>query len=325
MDVKTSLTLAKEAFLRVQSYGYVDTLNAAARIAVHNRGYLLDSHARRHSKLPARDDAKICRDLTSIGITVAPYAVDERAFRRWLSEARFPQEYIDLWAASDDLWPEWPDLFIEKALEYYVSASLLGLNESDIILDIGARKTPFSSMVERIYGCEGYALDRQFQPGIHGKQIGANATATPLPDGFATKITLNSAYHQFEGTADMRFLSEAHRILRDNGKMIVLPLYIDHSYYVLWDPYRDASNIDRDGAEIVWDDYRWPERFVRFYSVEAFNERVIANRCGFSATVYYIKNARDIASRIDWPKHYLGFAALFEKTPASDEERAKKP
>ena len=181
-----------------------------------------------------------------------------------------------------------------------MSASLLGLDKSDILLDVGASYSPWFSMAERIYGCEGYALDlRRFQPGIHGKLIGADATAMPLPDGFATKMTLHSAYEQFEGTVDIRFLSEARRILRDNGKMSILPLWIDHSYYVLLAPYRDASTVDRDGAAIVWDDYRWLINFGRFYSVEAFNERVIANLRGFSATVYYIENAKEIASGID--------------------------
>ena len=301
---------------KARTQGFISAILAVLRIVLRNRAYFLNPYARRHSKLPARNDAAICAGFQSLGVALIPYTIDLDDFHRWLEAARFPESFVEACVDCQDLWSE---LFMEKALEYYVSASLLGLNETDTLLDVGASYSPWHTMAERIYGCAGYALDRKFTPGVRGREIGADATNIPLPNGFATKIALHSAYEQFEGTADIRFLSEAHRVLRDSGKMVILPLWMDNSYYALVYPFADTRGLDCDGAKVVWDDHRWPIRFERFYSVEAFNERVIQNLSGFTLTIFYFQNAHEIAPNLIWPKYYLRFAALCEKVSVANE------
>jgi SAM-dependent methyltransferase len=269
-----------------------------ALISCQNRAYYLDQDTKKQSKLPRPNYAKIRRDFEAAGITTIPYTIDADDFNRWLELVRFPSQYVDLYG----------EVFVEKALEHYVGASLLQLEKDDTLIDVAAAHSPWYKIAERVYGCKGYALDREFPPGIDGRKIGSDATHMPLADGFASKMALHCAYETFEGTADIRLLAEAHRVLRENGQLVILPLYVDDFFYVLSSPYTDRRGLDYGGAELVWRDDPYRERFSRHYSVDAFQERIVANMNGFSLRIYCIENEREIS-----PSCYLKFAALFEK------------
>lgn len=271
------------------------------RNAFQNRAYYLDRNALKQRKLPAPDHLKICNDFEALGITVVPYRIDVNDFNEWLERVQFPSDYVDSYG----------EVFTEKALEHYVGAVLLQLGQSDTLIDVAAGVSPWYKMVERLYGCKGCALDLEFPPGIDGRKIGSDASQMPLPDGFATKMGLHCAYEHFEGTTDIRLLQEAYRVLSDNGKMVILPLYMDDFYYVLSSPYTDRRGLDYGGAELVWRDDPYPLRFARFYSTEAFRERIVANLNGLTLKIYHVENATEVS-----PKCYLKFVALFEKRPA---------
>jgi hypothetical protein len=269
-------------------------------ISYQNRAYYLDHGAKKQSKLPRPNYAKIRRGFEAAGITTIPYTIDADDFNRWLELVQFPSQYVDSYG----------DVFVEKALEHYVGASLLQMGKADTLIDVAAAHSPWYKMAERVYGCKGYALDLEFPPGIDGRKIGSDATHMPLPDGFATKMALHCAYEMFEGTADIRLLQEACRVLSDNGKMAILPLYMGDFHYVLSSPYTDRRGLDYGEAELVWRDDPYLVRFSRFYSVEAFCERIVANLDGFSLIIYCIENEKEVS-----PSCYLRFAALFEKSP----------
>ncbi len=270
------------------------------RLIFQNRAYYLDHNAKKKSKLPAPDYLTICSDFESLGLTVVPYEIDVRDFSEWLERVQFPSDYVDSYGEA----------FKEKALEHYVGAVLLQLGQSDTLIDVAAAHSPWYEMVERVYGSRAFALDLKFSPGVNGRRIGADATHMPLPDGFATKMALHCAYEMFEGIADIRLLREASRVLSNNGKMVILPLYIDNFYYVLSSPFTDRRGLDYGGAELVWRDDPYRMRFSRHYSVEAFIKRVVANLNGLKLKIYYIKNATEVS-----PNIYLKFVALFEKDP----------
>ena len=269
-----------------------------ACIAYQNRDYYLNSRAKKQSTLPRPNHTRICSDFEALGVRVVPYTINIDGFNDWLDRVQFPSRYIDIFG----------EVFVEKALEYYVGASLLEMKSDDIFIDIAAALSPWYEMAERVYGCQAHALDLLFPSGVHGKKIGADATQMPLSDEFATKIALHCAYEMFEGDADIRLLSEAHRVLKDGGKMVILPLYMDEFFYALSSPHADRRGLDYGRAERVWWDDIWRDRFARFYSVDAFYERIVANISGFTLQIYYIENEKDLS-----PNCYLKFAALFEK------------
>ncbi|MDI3545098.1 MAG: hypothetical protein PWQ96_2399 [Clostridia bacterium] len=195
--------LPYKIFNRIKEKGFYDTLHLILHIGFGVLDMYLNPWSKRQSKLPPPDYEKIGNDFASAGLAVLPYTIDVPDFHNWLREANFPEDYRNSYG----------DVFIEKALEHYVGAKLLELHKNDVLIDVAAAHSPWFEIAERMYGCTAYALDLIFPQGINGKKIGADATAMPLPDGFATKIALHCAYEMFEGDADIRLLSEAYRVL----------------------------------------------------------------------------------------------------------------
>jgi len=62
--------------------------------------------------------------------------------------------------------------------------------------------------------------------GFNGNTIGGNATDMLITDGVATKMALHCSFEHFEGDEDIRFIKEADKVLRGEGKMCILPLYL---------------------------------------------------------------------------------------------------
>ena len=185
-----------KVYHRRKTRGLLDTINLSFHIAGGLIDFYLNPFSKKQSKLPPPDYERIKMDFEKSGLEVVPYSIDTNEFLEWIEEADFPRDYRSSYG----------DVFIEKALEYYVGAKLLELNKEDILIDVAAASSPWFEIAERMYGCTAYALDLAFPPGINGKKIGADATNMPLPDGFATKMALYCAYEMFEGDADIRLL-----------------------------------------------------------------------------------------------------------------------
>lgn len=260
--------------------------------------YYLNPSAKKQSKLPKQNYEKIRADMENAGLQVIPYRIDVADFYKWLDKAAFPKKYADSYGPK----------FVEKALEHYLGAKLLELGGGDVLIDIAAASSPWFEMAERMYGCTAYALDLSFPEDINGKEIGADATAMPLPIGFATKMALHCAYEMFEGDADIRLIPEAERVLAPGGRMIILPLYMHNFYFADSSPWADRRGLDYQGAVRVWRDDGSALRFSRKYSVDAFIERVVKHLGSLSLTIYFIENEKEVD-----PICYCKFVAVFQK------------
>ena len=284
---------------RVGEKGLLDSLGAGWSVATGALDYWLNPLAKRQSKVAPQDYEQIRSDLLRVGLNVTAYRVNTAEFDDWLSKADFGQAYRDAYA----------ELFREKVFEHYLGAKLLELGAGDVFIDVAAAKSPWYKMVPALYGCrESYCLDLAYAPGIHSQQIGADATDTPLPDGFAGKIALHCAYETFEGSADAKLPTEAGRLLRPGGRMVILPLYLHNFYFVHVGPYADRRGLDYSGATRVWREDITGLRFSRKYSVQAFAERVVKNLNGLVLHIFFIENISEVVSN-----GYCRFAALFCK------------
>jgi hypothetical protein len=283
---------------RIQKKGLLDTTGFAFHILSGLADFYLNPFAKKQSRLPKIDYHRIKKDFEARGIEVVPYQIDINEFKAWLSKANFPEYYSNSYG----------DVFSEKALEHYVGSKLLNLYKGDVLIDVAASSSPWFEISERMYNCTTYALDLDFPAGMNGKKIGADATAIPLPNSFATKMALHCAYEMFEGDADIRLLPEAYRVLAGGGKMVILPLYMHNFYFADSSPLSDRRDLDYQRAARVWRDDGYKVRFSRKYSVEAFLGRVVNNLTGFKLKIFYIENEKEVS-----PACYLKFAAVFEK------------
>lgn len=199
--------------------------------------------------------------------------------------------------------------FIEKSLEHYLAAKLLGLSKDDVYIDIANCNSPTPEIYQKVYGCQVYRQDLEFPEGIGGNVIGGDAGKMPLHDGFATKMALHCSFEHFEQDADIRFIKEASRVLRKGGKLCILPLYFFNRYVIYTDPAmlpKGGITFEDDATLYCVKDYR--NRHGRCYDVPHFISRIRNNINGLNLTIYVIKNEKEVD-----PSCYVKFVALFKK------------
>ena len=284
---------------RVYAKGLGDTLGMAWNIGKGLAGYYLNRFALKESRLQPRNWAQIRTEMEQAGLSVVSYQIDVAAFRDWLDRADFPEYYVRFYG----------NVFIEKALEHYVSADLLELRTDKIFVDVAASSSPWLNIASRLYGVTALALDLSPPAApVPGHKLAADATFLPFRDNSVDAMALHCAYETFEGNADSRLIPEATRVLRDGGRMVILPLYMHHLYYADSSPWADRRGVDYQGAVRVWRESRGKVRFSRKYDVPAFLERVVQYRGPLRLTIRYIENEKEVD-----PVCYLKLTAVFEK------------
>jgi ubiquinone/menaquinone biosynthesis C-methylase UbiE len=118
----------------------------------------------------------------------------------------------------------------------------LNINENDLYIDVAAAGSPWAGTLNK-KGINSYRLDLTYPKGMHGINIGADASHTELPDEFASVLSLQCSYEHFMGDADIRFLKESSRILNKSGRYAIIPLYIDDTYFVATSPFLNQAKI----------------------------------------------------------------------------------
>ncbi len=131
----------------------------------------------------------------------------------------------------------------------------------------------------------------------------------PVPDGFATKMALHCSFEHFEGESDIGFVGEAARVLRPEGVVCVVPLYLFEEYAIQTDPeVAVPARVTFEADATVYCARSWGNRHGRFYDPAHLVARVLNNAPEMMVHVYHITNA----ARID-PSCYIRFALLMKK------------
>ena len=245
----------------------------------------------------------ICSDLEEAGISLEDYNINLDKYRSYLASADY-ESFPSYCGGGKTLGMG----FEEKALEHFVSFDLLDIFSDDVYVDVASCSSPAPDIVRNLYGAKVYRQDLSFREGIHGMNIGGDAGAMQVPDGFASKMSLHCSFEHFEGDADIRLIRDLERVLSPGGRACILPLYLDDWYRTVIDPimvFWTQPEFD-DGATIVMGKIH--NRFGRIYDVPHFIERVAKNIGKLSMTVYRVVNAKEIH-----PSCYLTFAALITK------------
>lgn len=257
----------------------------------------LSGNSLRQSKIPPKHD-EIKNSLLENGIKVIDYKINVSEFHKWREKYSFPESYRNTFKGIEN----------EKLLEHYLSWKLLGLTDGDVFVDVAAHESPWYKIVQEIDHVNSYCLDLQYPKGIKDNKIGCNAADIPVPDGFFTKIALHCAFETFENDSDIEFIKEASRVLKDRGKLIILPLYMTNFHYISSSPFADRKGIKYGNAKLVYRDDGSMVRFARHYSADAFINRVYKYLNNLDLKIYFIKNEKEIDENC-----YIKFIAMFEK------------
>lgn len=246
--------------------------------------------------------------LTSSGIAVSHWRLPVDDFGRYLERADYPDSYY-----GGTLSPE-PG-FHEKALEHFVSLALAAPDAGDVVIDVASHGGPFVDIVKEIFGSTCYQQDLEFPTGVQGEMIGGNAADMPVPDGFADVMTLHCSYDHFEDSADVGFAREAGRVLREGGRVVVVPLYLSDTFGVKMDPQLRRRDIALDPGMRRFLIPGLRVEFSRLYDPPRLKERVLdpAEQAGLTWEMIRVDGVAEAV-----PHGYCHFALVLRKRGAGD-------
>lgn len=246
--------------------------------------------------------SEIIKELKKNSFNVAEFDIDVTDYRRYMNNAeyhRFPNYFRGGKA----------DYFVEKSLEHYLAARMLNLSADDVYIDVATSNSPAPEIYHDLYGCKVYRQDLIFPKGIHGNVIGGDACNMPVKDGFATKMALHCSFEHFEHDSDIRFIKEASRVLANEGKLCILPLYLFNKYAIQTDPIvLPKGGIPFEKEAILYCARGWGNRHGRFYDIPHLITRVRNNLSNLRLTVYVVQNEKEVASSC-----YVKFIGLLSK------------
>ncbi len=255
--------------------------------------------------LVPHEDPKIQKEtiakLKENGFNIIDFEIELDDYRRYLHIARY-QRFPDYYGGGK------ASNFVEKSLEHYLAARLLDLSRNDIYIDIAGEFSPASEIYHEVYGCKVYRQDLTFPEGIHGNQIGSDASSMPVENRFATKMALHCSFEHFEQDSDVKFIKEANRVLRKGGKVCILPLYLFSKYAVETDLAAwTKGGLYFEPDAVLYCAKGTGVRYARFYDVSHLIARIRDNLDALRLTIYVARNEKEVSRSC-----YVKFIALFE-------------
>ena len=149
------------------------------------------------------------------GIAFEPFSIDIDAYRRYVEVAGYASRYPDYYRGNQP----------EKSLEHWIVLQLLNIGPTEVFIDVASENSPVPEIYWRVKGACSFSQDISYPDGMAGNQIGGDACAMPVPDGFAHKAALTCSLEHFESDGDVRLFAELARVLRPGGSVCVVPFY----------------------------------------------------------------------------------------------------
>lgn len=230
---------------------------------------------------------RLVLELRVLGVPVIDWFVDAADVAAYIQQAGYATRYADYY----------PGNRMEKALEHYVAARLLSFSPGQRYLDVASEGSAAPAIYEELFSVESWRQDLAYAPGVHGRTVGSDAARMPLPDEFVDRIGLHCSFEHFEGDADLRFVSEAERVLRPGGAVCIVPLYFAVPYSVMTDPaVAVAQRVLFEKDALVCCVSGYGNRHGRFYDARHLVDRVLSRGKQLSPTLYRLRGTERVDS-----------------------------
>lgn len=264
--IRDEIEQAKSAIRAMANSQTLSAMNPAVQTINTPKTALSEGDPTRQSYHKQHRDVKqMVAQFRSLHVPLEEKTIDVADFMRWMEDFR----------ELTDRYQKMGNVCIEKCLEHYLAAALLGLKPGDNYIDVAGSASNFAEILRK-REINAYKLDIAYPKGIHGIQIGADAGNTQLADRSIQGMSLQCAFECFEGDADIRFIQESQRVLKPGGRVVITPLYVDSIYHNITSSLCDQSQIRfDDGALKVWRDDQYKAPFSRHYSPQAFRDRIL--------------------------------------------------
>jgi len=255
-------------------------------------------------KEPGDDDLKLVENDLRLLMVVNDLYLDINEFEEFKKEFVFGE---DFYGGVGSI------LYNEKVLEHFIAYKLCikNLDKSDIYIDVAACESPWAKLL-REKGYNAYAIDlnRSLKYGNLDYYKVMDATKTEFKDKSISAISLQCAYEMFNGDDDIKLIYEIKRILKNGGRAIIVPLYLNTYYsgFSSAEYYFKKSFHDKDAKVYVR-----PEKairvkgikmkgipFARYYDLKRLKERVLSaiEKNNLKYNLYVLKNSKEIDPNI---------------------------
>ena len=202
---------------------------------------------------------------------------------------------VEDWLKQGDLCHFVTDYIHKKGLEFFFSYYLLNINDH-VILDAAGGKSSYLKAVKMNSKATSLYLTDHIFNGIKEiddgvKVVGGDISSISLGDESIDRIACHHAFEHFQSNKDVEFVTESYRLLKENGILVIIPLFISSAYIECWNidterSFDDSSTviIDKSASLPGADD---DGHFARIYSMDSLSERILhhAESLGFACSI----------------------------------------
>ena len=285
--------------VKIKRYGFIGSVGKVSNILKRKGNFfywrLIYRDAPVYVNPTSIELEAIERDLVKLGVSIHSYTPPHE-FKEFQKQNWFPTDYHG--GLKSGVWDE-------KLLEHWISSEtleLMNFNESDIYVDVAAASSPWAKVLRERRGLSAFAIDLEEKEAFcHLPYYRVeNATKTTFSDACVRGMSLHCAYEMFMGQDDTLFISEAARILKPGGKVVILPLYT-HTHYCSYatPDYFDKGYSDPAAKEYI----RWDCRGIpssRKYDAVMLKRRVLDHieSLGMQYKLFALRNKAALGNNI---------------------------
>lgn len=203
---------------------------------------------------------------------------------------------VENWLRNGDLSEYTKVMLHKKGLEFFFSAKILDIKIDDIVMDAAGGRSNYLNAIKKNTGANELFLMDQIYKGINEsgtkiKIVGGDISSILLHDDSIDKIACHHAFEHFQEDKDIEFIKESYRLLKNNGILVIIPIFITDRYIECWN-IESNKKFDANSNIIIDKTASIPGadedgHFARFYDMNAIRTRIIepAEKLGFKCEI----------------------------------------
>jgi len=199
----------------------------------------------------------------------------------------FNNEEYETWV--NEFFPQWRTQFVhirhKKLIEFFSTYIMLIPQANDVFMDAAGG---IKSYLPKINCKKKYmqdiriSLNLRQQLGNLIEYIECDGGKIPLPDESIDKISCHHSFEHFQKDSDTLFIKEAQRLLKQDGKCCILPIFLSDQYVEVTDSLSFSMKFDDRSKRVIDPTATIPGgsrcgNYARIYDLKAFQKRVLNN------------------------------------------------
>lgn len=243
-------------------------------------------------------DSHVYGKLKDLGFAVLDYKIDYKDYKKWFENVNYIANY-PIYVKEYNIGVP----LTAKSLQHYLSIKLTKLKEDDVCVDVASCNSVFPDILKNHHLVrEVFRQDINYPEGIQNDRIGSSAAHIPLPDDSVDCMTLHCSWEHFEDGGDVDFFKESLRLLKERGRLCIIPLYLANDYAIMTSPscwlskYRYTDEVPAfDNRAAVYINEKMKQRQSKLYSPEILASDVLHKfKEYFDIRIHHFVNQQEV-------------------------------